>query len=664
MMLFRIHVLHSPIAEDSELDVLSVLENVILDMILMERNGEIIDRPLIRSCCYMLEGLYTTLAEDENSKLYLSSFEPKYLAYSKSFYRSEGQKFLENADASTFCTQARKRLKEEEERCQQTISNLTEPKIKAAVDGEFIQAHIRDVINMEGTGVKYMIDNDRIDDLANVHSLIARVDPRRLALKEAVQKRVVELGTEINRAASVNPRSAPNILERNVGEKTSEKAINQQTANAITWVEEVLKLKSKFDRIWEKAFKKDGVMEKALEISFQDFINVNDQSPEHLSLFLDEYLKNGTKSQTEEEVDTILDKGIILLQYIADKDRFEHYYKKHMAKRLLMKRSSRDVERQMISKMKTKIGTQLTQRLEGMIRDMNLSEDLSSQYKQYLLDLPNADATKVEIDSRILTSNVWPFDHLVKSENEDGTPRLPCIYPAEIEKLREQYQKFYLSKHNGRRLTWMPQLGDADVRLNLGKDAKGKMRRHELNVSTYGMIILLLFNDLPNDQPLATDEILAQTNIPRYELVRNLQSLAVATKKSKQILRKEPMSKDVKPDDRFYFNTSFESPFFKIKVGLIAGQSSNRIENDDERRETQKRTDDERGHAVEAAIVRIMKQRKTLSHQALMTETLTQLSARFQPDVNMVKKKIEALIDREYLERGPDAMRAESHYLA
>jgi len=34
-----------------------------------------------------------------------------------------------------------------------------------------------------------------------------------------------------------------------------------------------------------------------------------------------------------------------------------------------------------------------------------------------------------------------------------------------------------------------------------------------------------------------------------------------------------------------------------------------------------------------------------------MNEVLSQLSGRFSPDINMVKKRIESLIDREYLER-------------
>ena len=77
-----------------------------------------------------------------------------------------------------------------------------------------------------------------------------------------------------------------------------------------------------------------------------------------------------------------------------------------------------------------------------------------------------------------------------------------------------------------------------------------------------------------------------------------------------------------------------------------------------------RKNNDSRGFVVEAAIVRIMKQRKELSHAQLVTETLTQLSSQFKPDVGMIKKKIESLIEREYLERMEDAPVPSYRYLA
>ena len=57
----------------------------------------------------------------------------------------------------------------------------------------------------------------------------------------------------------------------------------------------------------------------------------------------------------------------------------------------------------------------------------------------------------------------------------------------------------------------------------------------------------------------------------------------------------------------------------------------------------------DRQYQIDAAIVRIMKTRKTLSHQLLISELMTQL--KFPKQLADLKKRIESLIEREYLER-------------
>lgn len=60
----------------------------------------------------------------------------------------------------------------------------------------------------------------------------------------------------------------------------------------------------------------------------------------------------------------------------------------------------------------------------------------------------------------------------------------------------------------------------------------------------------------------------------------------------------------------------------------------------------------------------VNRQRKELNHQKLIAEVIQQLTARFKPDVNMVKKRIESLIEREYLERIDEREPAAYRYLA
>ena len=61
--------------------------------------------------------------------------------------------------------------------------------------------------------------------------------------------------------------------------------------------------------------------------------------------------------------------------------------------------------------------------------------------------------------------------------------------------------------------------------------------------------------------------------------------------------------------------------------------------------------EEDRKPQVEAAIVRIMKARRTLDHNAVVAEVTRQLTPRFVPALALIKKRIESLIEREFLER-------------
>ncbi|KAG5300032.1 Cullin [Histoplasma capsulatum G186AR] len=659
MLLFSDYILKAYVGGDRPITVAEVFEDTVLLMIRLEREGNIIDRALIRHCMYILEGLYETDKEEESGKLYVTSFEPAFLESSRLFYLAEGQHLLATADASTFCKRVAERLQEEEDRCRHTLSPMTEHKIKQVIDENLIEQHIGDVMALPDSGVKYMLDNDRLGDLKNVYELNSRVDVKKRALTSAVQGRIAELGSEINKAANEIPQGPPPIQkppeQAQNGTKvkgTDDKGpVNLQTAAAIKWVNDVLQLKAVFDKVWEQAFMRDQAMQTSITTSFADFINVNSRSSEYLSLFFDENLKKGIRGKTEEEIDTLLENGITLLRYIRDKDCFESYYKKHLSRRLLMKRSaSTEAERQMIEKMKMEVGNTFTQKLEAMFKDMELSSGLTSKYANYVSQQGDPNPKRIDLEISVLTSTMWPME-MVTSSNKDGTPSAHCNYPKHIEQLKQSFEQFYLGQHNGRKLSWQSGMGTADIRATFPRP-NGKVARHDLNVSTYAMVILLLFNDLPADKSLTFEEIQARTNIPTSELSRNLQSLAVVRKT--QVLMKEPMSKDVKPTDRFFFNEKFQSPYTKIKIGVVSS-AGNKVENKDERQETEKKMSEERGGSIEAAIVRIMKQRKTLSHSQLMAEVISQLASRFNPEVNMVKKRIESLIDREYIDRIPDS---------
>ena len=107
-------------------------------------------------------------------------------------------------------------------------------------------------------------------------------------------------------------------------------------------------------------------------------------------------------------------------------------------------------------------------------------------------------------------------------------------------------------------------------------------------------------------------------------------------------------------------STVHSSPFFpicsvfcppfsrRIKIPLLRDKGG-----DKERKGNIETVEVERRHAMEACIVRIMKARKKYSHADLVDEAVAQMSRLFKPSGAMLKRRIEDLISRDYLERDP-----------
>ncbi|KAK9732144.1 Cullin family [Popillia japonica] len=603
------------------------LRVTLLDMVMRERRGEKVDRISIKNACQML----MVLGINDRS-VYEEDFERPFLEQSAEFYKVESQKFLAENSASVYIKKVEARINEESERAKHYLDESTEPRIVGVVEEELIKKHMKTIMEMENSGVVHMLKNQKTDDLACMYKLFGRVADGLKTMADCMSHYLREEGKAL-------------VQEEE----------HQPSTNAITFVQSLLDLKDRFDHFLINSFNNDKIFKQMIAADFEHFLNLNPKSPEYLSLFIDDKLKKGVKGMSEQDIENVLDKSMVLFRFLQEKDVFERYYKQHLAKRLLLNKSvSDDWEKNMISKLKTECGCQFTSKLEGMFKDMTVSNTIMEEFKEHVTK-NETNLGGVDLFMRVLTTGFWP--------TQSATPK--CHIPATPLAAFESFRRFYLAKHSGRQLTLQPQLGNADLNAvfygpkkeESDKDGASSSstsiissrigpRKHIIQVSTYQMVVLMLFN---NHDKLSYEEIQNETDIPERDLIRALQSLAMG-KATQRILIKNPKTKEIEPSHEFFVNDSFTSKLHRVKIQTVAAKG----ESEPERRETKNKVDEDRKHEIEAAIVRIMKSRKRMAHNILVTEVTDQLKSRFLPSPVIIKKRIEGLIEREYLARTPE----------
>ncbi|CAF0923855.1 unnamed protein product [Didymodactylos carnosus] len=614
LVIFRDNVARYPPIRDH-------LKQALLEMVAKERRGEVVEKSAVKNACQMLMSLGI-----DSRCVYAEDFETPFLLQSAEFYRLESQKLLAENSASVYIRKVAARISEEAERAVHYLDKSTEERIIRVLEDELITKHIKTIVDMENSGVYHMLKHNKYEDLATMYKLFERVPNGHQTVADCMSNFLREQGKAL-------------VTEN-----------GDEGKSAITYVQSLLDLKDNFDHFLKNAFNEDRMFKKRINSDFEHFINLNQRSPEYLSLFIDDRLKKGGKDLGDQEVEVVLDKAMMLFRYLEEKDVFERYYKQHLAKRLLLNKSaSDDAEKNMISRLKTECGCQFTCKLEGMFKDISISNTTADDFRLHVQQ-KRLNLHAIDLSVRVLTTGFWP----TQSTNNQ------CNLPLNVREAYQCFHRFYLNKHSGRQLTLQPSLGSADltaVFYGKPKDDDGdgelrptttavKERKHTLQVSTYQMVILMLFN---TKETWTFEEIQHETDINEKDLQRSLLPLALG-KPAQRIFLKEPKTKEMASTDTFSINDSFTSKLYRVKINPITPKT----ESDPERLETRNRVDDDRKHEIDAAIVRIMKTRKSMPHIQLVSEVTHQLKTRFMPSPLFIKKRIESLIERDYLSRSMD----------
>ncbi|RMX93773.1 hypothetical protein D0867_14093 [Hortaea werneckii] len=578
-------------------------------------------------------------------QVYSASFEPRFLGTTQNYVAEWSDNLIVEKSLPQYVALAEAFMASEMARCDEfALDASIKRELLAVLEDHFVVRKETDLTEYEP--LASLLDRNAVADLTALYALLSR---RRMGdkLRPAFEKWVDETGTSV-------------VFSKNEDDM----------------IVELLSLKRRLDATWKTAFQRDASLGHGLRESFETFVNKtkkgeatwgtdNTKVGEMIAKYVDQLLRGGAKAIPEvltarrassitapnqpalekavdgaeennedEEVDEDteiniqLDQVLDLFRFLQGKAVFEAFYKKDLARRLLMARSaSSDAERSMLTRLKTECGAGFTQNLEQMFKDVELAREEMQSYKSRLEERVGYEKGKnVDLNVNILSAAAWPT-----------YPDIPVVIPSNVKKSIDDFELHYKSKHTGRKLDWKHALAHCQMRAKFDKGYK------ELVVSSFQAVVLLLFNGVKPDEHLPYSHIQTETGLPEQEVKRTLQSLACAKLRP---LTKHPKGKEINETDTFTVNTSFDHPKFRVKINQVQLK-----ETKEENKETHIRVAEDRNFECQAAIVRILKSKKTISHQQLVSETISATMSRGVLAVADIKKNIDRLIEKDYMER-------------
>jgi cullin 1 len=626
-----------------------------------EREGRVIDRDLIKKCVqiYIKMGM-------GNLDAYESDFEVAFLDATREYYARNADHWIIEESTPSYLKRVEAILEDEVTRVANYLSPTTETKLLQTLEKEMLEKRKMALLEREGSGCRAMLINDMFDDLSRLFRLFSRVTEGLEPIAAIFKQHVSEIGHDkitqrLNRLENPHVTAAAAAAASNaggegpVGSSTVTAAATQQAAGSKEgnddpiFIKDLLFVHDKHTLLVTEQFQSNALFQKAMKDAFTELVNQDCgkyTTADLIATFCDRLLKSSSEKISELEIEQLLEKSVQLFSYLSDKDLFAEIYRNQLAKRLLNQRSaSDDTERVMIGKLKLRCGAQFTAKMEGMLNDLAICHESSTAFDTYTKDHPDLlqaspGSRPMEFVVQVLTTGHWPAQKALDQ----------IRLPHAMHKATTAFADWHQVTHPSRRLTWSFALGSALVKGTFNK------KSYDIQVSTLQAVVMLSFNSdglagAAGSGALSFMQLMESLDMPEEILKKVLHSLSCGKfKVIKRIVAAgnggeggEASSKLIHNSDSFVFNDAFTCPMRKIRIPMALLEDNHDM----------KRVDENRSVMIEAAAVRIMKARKTLEHGQLISEILGQLSY-FRPDPKLVKRRIEALIEREFLERDPE----------
>mmetsp|Transcript_17124 Transcript_17124/g.35635 ORF Transcript_17124/g.35635 Transcript_17124/m.35635 type:complete len:718 (-) Transcript_17124:1587-3740(-) len=374
----------------------------VLSLIEKERNGDSVDRLLIKS----LVRIFTAIDR------YRDSFEKPLLDASERYYQAEGSAKIQELEVAVYLMHVENRITQENERVNFYLDPFTRKALIPCVHSTLIAPHVSVILEK---GFDAICNDHRVEDLSRMYNLLRAVsdssqDSPLMQMKASFSAYIKRVGGNM-------------IMD---------------TEKDADLVQSLLDFKKRLDTIVQDAFQGSESFVYALKESFEVFINMRQNTPaELIARFIDNILRTGNKGFSEEELEDNLDRVMTLFRFVRGKDIFEAFYKKYLAKRLLFQKSaSHDLEKLMLEKLKMECGAVFTNKLEGMFKDVDLSKDIMASFHQHQSSVQKL--KDVDLSVYVLTLSYWP-----------PTSKVEVTLPQEVLELHEIFKTFYLSNHSG-----------------------------------------------------------------------------------------------------------------------------------------------------------------------------------------------------------------------